>query len=48
VIWSAAPDPALEEALRRVFGNADATSYEVDLQGREERYWLYSASGSAG
>ncbi|MFZ2501943.1 MAG: hypothetical protein WAW88_04685 [Nocardioides sp.] len=43
VIWSASHSPALEAALRAEFGNAIATSYEVDLQGREERYWLHLA-----
>ncbi len=43
VIWSATHSPALEEALRAEFDNAIATSYEVDLQGRAERYWLHTA-----
>ena len=43
VVWSAAHDQALEEALRDVFGNAEATPYDVDLQGRAEQYWLHLA-----
>ena len=43
VVWSAARDNALDRALREVFGNADATAYDVDLQGRAERYWLHLA-----
>ena len=43
VVWSADRAPALEESLRAVFGNADTTSYDVALQGRDERYWLHSA-----
>ena len=43
VIWSAARDDALHEAMERVFGNAEATAYDVDLQGRAEQYWLHLA-----
>jgi spermidine synthase len=43
VIWSADRSPALEEALREVFGNADTAAYDVDLQGRSEQYWLHTA-----
>jgi spermidine synthase len=43
VIWSAAYDQDLEDTLREVFGNAEATAYEVDLQGRAEQYWLHLA-----
>jgi spermidine synthase len=43
VVWSAARDDALDRALQEVFGNADATAYDVDLQGRAERYWLHLA-----
>lgn len=43
VVWSAAPAPGLEEVLRRVFGNAAAEPYDVRLQERDERYWLYVA-----
>ena len=27
--------------MARVFGRAEAVSYDVDLQGRAETYWLY-------
>jgi spermidine synthase len=43
VIWSAAHDPDLHEALVEVFGDAEATAYDVDLQGRAEHYWLHLA-----
>ena len=46
-IWSAAEAPQLEAAMRTVFGNATATSYDVRLgqppAQRDERYWLYWA-----
>jgi spermidine synthase len=41
VVWSADPAPELEEALRRVFDEADARAYDVLLQDRDEQYWLY-------
>ena len=43
VIWSAARDDALHQALREVFGNAETAAYDVDLQGRAEQYWLHLA-----
>jgi spermidine synthase len=43
-IWSADESKDLEDALREVFGNATALTYDVDLQGRPEHYWLYVAS----
>ena len=43
VVWSAAPEPALEETLTEVFGAAEALPLDVVLQGREEQYWLYVA-----
>lgn len=42
-IWSAAESPALEANLEEVFGNVEPHAYAVDLQGREETYWLYVA-----
>jgi spermidine synthase len=42
-IWSAARDETLHETLREVFANAEATAYDVDLQGRAEQYWLHQA-----
>jgi spermidine synthase len=43
VVWSADRDAALDAALRRVFGNAEELDFDVDLQGRAERYWLHLA-----
>ena len=43
VIWSAAEAPALAETMRTVFGEAEARPYDVLLQDRDERYWLYIA-----
>ena len=43
VVWSAAEAPTLEQALRQVFGNAEALAYSVTLQTRQEHYWLYAA-----
>ena len=44
VVWSAAEAPDLEETMGGVFGRwrTEAVSYEVDLQGRAETYWLYA------
>jgi spermidine synthase len=42
-VWSAARDEDLHAALEEVFGNAEAASYDVDLQGRAEQYWLHLA-----
>ncbi|MGI8523286.1 MAG: hypothetical protein ACR2K3_08245 [Nocardioides sp.] len=44
VVWSADRSPALEDALGALFGNADTTAYDVDLQGRSEQYWLHTAT----
>jgi spermidine synthase len=43
VIWSAAADPDLRQAMREVFGRADERAHDVKLQEREEQYWLYAA-----
>jgi spermidine synthase len=43
VVWSADHDASLQAALGRVFGDAEELSFEVDLQGRTERYWLHLA-----
>ena len=42
-VWSAAPAPELEQAMRGVFGAAEARPLDVLLQDREEQYWLYVA-----
>jgi spermidine synthase len=43
VVWSAAEAPGLADELAAVFGAATPVPFEVQLQGREERYWLYLA-----
>ena len=40
-IWSAAEAPGLERTLKEVYDEVEPLSYAVDLQGREETYWLY-------
>lgn len=42
-IWSSHPSATLEAELAGVFGSADSTEVPVDLQGRDEAYWLISA-----
>jgi spermidine synthase len=44
VVWSAARAPDLAATMERVFGRwrTEAVSYDVDLQGRAETYWLYA------
>jgi hypothetical protein len=42
-VWSAAASEPLGEALRAVFGGCEARALPVQLQGREETYWLYLA-----
>ncbi|MDO7868857.1 spermidine synthase [Nocardioides jiangxiensis] len=44
VIWSAFEEPELPLEMHDVFGNCRALPIPVDLQGREEQYWLYAAS----
>jgi spermidine synthase len=41
VVWSADAAPALAQALGQAFQSASAFPWEVNLQGRLERYWLY-------
>jgi spermidine synthase len=43
VVWSAAPAPELEAALREVFGNVAAEAYDAPGHGRVGQYWLYTA-----
>jgi spermidine synthase len=43
VIWSADEAPELAEVLESVFGAAEGRPYDVLLQDRDERYWLYVA-----
>jgi spermidine synthase len=42
-VWSSTESGDLEDALRGVFGDATALPYDVRLQERDERYWLYVA-----
>jgi spermidine synthase len=46
-VWSAAEAADLEASLREVFGNVEPQTYAVDLQGREETYWLYVARATS-
>jgi spermidine synthase len=48
VVWSAARDDALRDAMAEAFGGAEVSAYDVDLQGRSEQYWLYSARVGSG
>lgn len=48
VVWSADAAPDLVAALRAVFGEAGALALDVDLQGREETYWLIVARRRSG
>ncbi|MBF4768406.1 hypothetical protein ISU10_11570 [Nocardioides agariphilus] len=43
VVWSAARDASLGRTMAEVFGEAEEAAYDVDLQGRDEQYWLYLA-----
>ena len=43
VVWSAAPDRALGEAVEQVFGAVAPVPFDVQLQERAEQYWLYQA-----
>ncbi|HEX5861514.1 MAG TPA: hypothetical protein VFY58_06710 [Nocardioides sp.] len=42
-IWSAERSPELEATLDHVFGSSRAAAYDVNLQGRDEKYWLHVA-----
>jgi spermidine synthase len=43
VVWSADEAPGLHDELASVFGEAEAITLDVRLQGRDEQYWLYLA-----
>ena len=42
-VWSADEAPALQAVLATVFGSAEGVPYDVRLQDRPEKYWLYVA-----
>lgn len=46
-VWSAAEAPDLAATLGSVFGDAVVQPHAVDLQGRDEAYWLYAARKAA-
>jgi spermidine synthase len=46
-IWSADQAPSLEAALCVVYDEVEPLTYAVDLQGREETYWLYVSRAKA-
>ena len=42
-LWSASQVPELERALSEVFTSVEELGYDVVLQDRDEKYWLYVA-----
>jgi len=42
-VWSSTGSPALEAAMREVFGRCEPVPVPVDLQGRHERYWVFTS-----
>jgi spermidine synthase len=42
-VWSSTGSRALEAAMREVFGRCDVVPVDVDLQGRDEQYWLFTS-----
>jgi spermidine synthase len=40
-VWSSAESESLQGEMEATFGNVAAIPYDVCLQGREDRYWLY-------
>ena len=42
-IWSASQTPELERTLSEVFTSVEEHGYDVALQERDEKYWLYVA-----
>jgi spermidine synthase len=44
-VWSASESASLDDALTQVFRAATSIPFEVRLQDRDERYWLYLAPG---
>ncbi len=44
-LWSASASPALESSLATVFAETSTLRRAVDLQGRDEQYFLYTGRG---
>ena len=44
VVWSSTRSAELEAEMSRAFGSCRVTGLPVELQGREEEYWLFSAA----
>jgi spermidine synthase len=42
-VWSSTRSDALADALRMVYSTVEATPLAVDLQGRDEQYWIYTS-----
>jgi len=42
-VWSSTGSPELEAAMREAFGGCDVVPQPVDLQGRDERYFLFTS-----
>jgi spermidine synthase len=42
-VWSSTESPSLEAAMRGAFGGCHVVPLAVDLQGRDERYWLFTS-----
>jgi spermidine synthase len=42
-VWSSTGSAALEATMRGVFGRCEVVAVPVDLQGRAERYWLFTS-----
>lgn len=40
-VWSSAESPTLHAEMKQIFGNVDPIPHAVNLQGRQELYWLY-------
>lgn len=45
-VWSSTGSDVLADALRTVFGTVEVAPLTVDLQGREEQYWIYTSKMS--
>jgi spermidine synthase len=42
-VWSSTRSDVLADALRGVFGAVEVAPLDVDLQGRDEQYWLHTS-----